>query len=120
MRGLALVLQGDLEAIPQGESLSRKTANVIEILGCLDATGVIAEITPANCKEARQIGEQIVEGLRGRASPEEKELILGTNFVTLIKLLAVSYYEEIYSHGYSLKSAPECAMDSNSCFANFV
>jgi hypothetical protein len=66
---------------------------------------IAGDVYNFNCAEVREIAVSIIRGIEKRGSPQETRFILSRHYSTLMKLLAVTYYEEAYSSGFSWKKS---------------
>ena len=73
MKGLSMLISGNLEAVPEGESLCHKKDNIIQLLTVLQDCQIAGDVYNFNCVEAREISICILEGIERRANREEKE-----------------------------------------------
>lgn len=120
MKGLAMMIKGNLDAIPGDEHLCHKKGNIIELLTMLQECEIAGDVYNFNCVEARQIAEEILSGIFSKASPEESSEIFSVHFLTIVKLIAVSYYEQLYSSGFTMKISDSVEVSHNTEFVHFV
>lgn len=68
MKGLSMMIQGNLEAVPKDEHLCHKTDNIIKLLNVLQDCQIAGDVYNFNCIEAREIAVCILEGVKAHAS----------------------------------------------------
>jgi hypothetical protein len=98
LRGLAALISGTFESIPEGTGLCHKKEQIEQLIGLIDECSLCSEIYRVNAEESMSVVNELLTGLKKKASKEELSDIMSSYALPIIKLFAVSYYELNYNH----------------------
>lgn len=71
LKGLSRLIEGCLEAVPNGTGLLHKKGQVNSLVAMLGECQVDKEIYTGNCLEGRKVVEVLLKGLKQKALPSE-------------------------------------------------
>ena len=93
LRGLTKLVEGCFDAVPKGTGLCHKREQVGALLSLIDECEIYNEIYVGNCSDSLALVEAFLDGLKTKGTREDHIDLMGSHALSLVKLLAVSYYE---------------------------
>ncbi|EAS03936.2 kinase domain protein (macronuclear) [Tetrahymena thermophila SB210] len=93
--GLAQLVKGSLEAIPNGQGIGKKMKLVEEVLDIITEKSIINSISTFNYVQAANLMEGLIRGILKQGKKEEVEILLKQRYQKLMTILGIISYIQL-------------------------